>query len=83
MSTTTTTARQELTRVTGTITSSDVPGCLLLDAQIRQYQLVGDRAAGLQPGTRMTVTGLADPNTPGACGNSIPLTVDEAVPAEE
>jgi hypothetical protein len=76
-----TTQLQELVRVVGTVTAGPESGCLLLDTGVTRYQLVGDAAAALVPGREMTVTGLTDPNTPG-CGESTPLTVSEAVPAD-
>lgn len=76
-----TTEPQELVRIAGTVTAGPEPGCLLLDTGVTRYQLLGDVGAALEPGQEMTVTGLADPNTPG-CGESTPLTVSEAVPAD-
>jgi hypothetical protein len=71
----------ELVRVAGTVVSGAEPGCLLLDTEVRRYHLVGGDVTALEPGQKVMVTGLADPNTTSSCEQTTPLTVSEVDPA--
>lgn len=71
----------EVVRATGTVVEGTQPGCLLLESVVKRYQLLGDKAAGLDAGQEVQVTGMVDPTIPSTCPNSIALTVSDVVPA--
>lgn len=71
----------ELISATGTVVTGTQPGCLLLDTDVKRYHLAEDRAAELQPGQKVMVTGLFDPNLLSTCEAAGPLTIDEISPA--
>jgi hypothetical protein len=76
-----TSAPMELIRTVGTVMNGAEPGCLLLDTGVRRYHLVGGAEATLEVGQKVTVTGLADPNTASSCEQATPLTIDKIEPA--
>ena len=62
--------------VTGTVVEGVESGCLLLDAGGgRRYLLVGGDRAELQAGSRVSVTGRADPDLVTTCQQGEPLVV--------
>lgn len=71
----------ELVHATGTVVAGTQPGCLLLETDVKRYHLAGDRAAELEPGQKVMVTGLFDPNLLSTCDAAAPLTIDEISPA--
>lgn len=73
-------APMELIRSEGTVVNGEEPGCLLLDTGVRRYHLVGGAEATLEVGQKVTVTGLADPNTTSTCEQATPLTIDKIEP---
>ena len=68
--------------VTGTVVEGVESGCLLLDADGRQYLLIGGDRAELRAGSRVSVTGRSDPNLLSTCQQGEPLVVSsiEAAP---
>jgi hypothetical protein len=73
-------APMELIRTEGTVVNGEEPGCLMLDTGVRRYHLVGGAEATLEVGQKVTVTGLADPNTTSTCEQATPLTIDKIEP---
>ncbi|MFC4855787.1 hypothetical protein [Actinophytocola glycyrrhizae] len=71
----------EVVRTTGEVVAGVEPGCLLLDNGEIRYLLLGGDRDRLEPGHRLTVTGVADPGTPTTCMEGIPLRVTELGPA--
>ena len=61
--------------VTGMVIEGVEPNCLLLDADGRQYLLVGGDRSALQAGTRVAVTGRVDRGLLSTCQQGEPLVV--------
>ena len=61
--------------VTGTVMEGVEPNCLLLDADGRQYLLVGGDRSELQAGARVAVTGRVDRDLLSTCQQGEPLVV--------
>jgi hypothetical protein len=61
--------------VTGTVIEGVEPNCLLLDADGRQYLLVGGDRSALQAGVRVAVTGRVDRGLLSTCQQGEPLVV--------
>jgi hypothetical protein len=61
--------------VTGTVMEGVEPNCLLLDADGRQYLLVGGDRSELQAGARVAVTGRVDRGLASTCQQGEPLVV--------
>jgi hypothetical protein len=61
--------------VTGTVIEGVEPNCLLLDADGRQYLLVGGDRSVLQAGVRVAVTGRVDRGLLSTCQQGEPLVV--------
>ncbi len=78
---TTSQTENEVVRTTGEVVAGVEPGCLLLDNDEIRYLLLGGDRDQLQPGRRVTVSGVADPGTPTTCMEGVPLRVTEVSPA--
>ncbi|MFR9776300.1 hypothetical protein ACL02O_09575 [Micromonospora sp. MS34] len=63
--------------LTGTVEAGVEPNCLLLDG----YLLVGGPRDVLRPGTKVTVTGQAQPDMMTTCQQGTPFVVEAARPA--
>jgi hypothetical protein len=61
--------------VTGTVIEGVEPDCLLLDADGRQFLLVGGDRSELQAGARVAVTGRLDRSLLSTCQQGEPLVV--------
>jgi hypothetical protein len=61
--------------VTGTVIEGVEPNCLLLDADGRQYLLIGGDRSELRAGVRVAVTGRVDRGLLSTCQQGEPLVV--------
>ncbi len=68
-------------RVTGTVQAGVEPGCLLLAvADDDTYLLLGEAARDLEPGARVRVTGVPQPDAITFCQQGTPLQVSQVEP---